>query len=227
MIKPTLHEFGLTDSEYKSYKALPKKLEYTFMAVCEILVALVGFFLAYANPKFINIIDILQYIWVGSVIALILGILLNVIFGNSIISRHKLHSQVSAYEVALLSYQRTQEKYWKSLKGRDLEREIGNLFFSQGYTVELTPSTNDKGIDIILRKGGVKTIVQCKGHSGPVGLAVVRDLYGTLIASKADLAILVSTSGFTKGVYTFAKGKRVQLLSLNNIIQLSEQLHQL
>jgi hypothetical protein len=64
MIKPTLHEFGLTDSEYKSYKALPKKLEYTFMAVCEILVALVGFFLAYAyaNPKFINIIDTLQYI---------------------------------------------------------------------------------------------------------------------------------------------------------------------
>ena len=224
MIKPTLHDFELTDSEYKSYKALPKKLGDMFINVCGIIVVLISFFLAYDNSKF-DIVRFLSLIWFGLIIETILGLLLSAILGNLIMSRHKLHSQVSVYEAALLSYQRTQKEYWKSLKGKYLEKEIGNLFSSQGYTVEFTPPTNDEGIDIILRKENTKIIVQCKGHLHPVGPAVIRDLYGTLIASKADLAILVSTSEFTKGVYTFSQGKRIQLMSLEDIIQLSEQLH--
>ena len=231
MKKPALQEFGLTKSEYKTYKALPKKIETTFMIVGAILSILAGFLLACINFKFQTILnhklETFQYLWVGIILGSISSRLLCVIFRNSIISRHKLHSRASAYETALLSYQRTQEEYWKSLKGRDLEREIGNLFSSQGYTVELTPPTNDKGIDLFLNKGGIKTIVQCKGHSTPIGPDIVRDLYGTLTASRAFSAILISTSGFTKGAYDFAKGKRIELFSLNDIIKLSEQLQQL
>lgn len=195
MSKPTFQEFGITESEYKSYREFPKRIETTFALVCCFLGTLVGFLLAYNNFRFPNILqhklETLQYLWTCWIISGVIGFLLSVFFHNSIISRHKLHSLASAYENALLSYRRTQEEYWKSLKGRDLEREIGNLFSSQGYTTELTPSTNDKGIDIILRKGDFKTIVQCKGHSKPVGPAIVRDLYGTLTASRADLAILL------------------------------------
>jgi restriction system protein len=224
MIKPALHEFGLTDSEYVSYKAAPKKIETRFMQVGAILGSLAGFFLAYDNFELINI---LLHIWCGLIIGSISFALLNVILGDLVISRHKLHSRISAYEVALLSYQRTRQEHWRSLDGKDFEKELGNLFSSQGYLVEFTPSTGDQGSDLVLRKGGIKTIVQCKAHSKPVGPAVARDLYGTLVASRADLAILASTSGFTKGVHLFAKGKRMQLLSLNDIILLSEQLEEL
>jgi len=228
MSKPTLQEFGITESEYKSYREFPKRIGITFAVVGCFLGILVGFLFAYNNFGFPNILqhklETFGYLWTCWIIGGVTGFLLSVFFRNSIISQHKLHLLASAYENALLSYRRTQEEYWKSLKGRDLEREISNLFSSQGYTTELTLSTNDKGIDIILRKGDFKTIVQCKGHSKPVGSAIVRDLYGTLTAPKADLAILVSISGFTKGACDFAKGKRIQLFSLNDVTQLSDQL---
>jgi restriction system protein len=224
MLKPNLQDYGITESEYASYKALPKKIEKRFMQVGAILGALVGFLLTYKNH---GVIEILLYgIFLGWIIGSLFFALLYMILGNLILSKNKLHSRISAFEIALLSYQRTLEEYWKSLKGKNFEQELGNIFSSQGYAVEFTPSTGDQGIDIILRKGGIRTIVQCKAHAKPVGIAVARDLYGTLIASKANLAILASTSGFTKGVYDFATGKRIQLLSLDDIILFSEQLAQ-
>lgn len=223
MTKPKLQDFELTDSEYKSYKSVPKIIEKRFMQVGAIAGTIVGFFLAYNNFEFINM---LAHLWVGLIIGVMIFALLNVILGNLIICQHKLHLKVSAYEADLLSYKKTQEEHWKSLSGKDFERELSNLFSSQGYIVELTPSSGDQGIDIVLRKEGIKIIVQCKAHANPVGPAVVRDLYGTLIASKANSAILASISGFTKGVHNFVKGKRIQLLLLNDIILMSEQINQ-
>jgi restriction system protein len=151
---------------------------------------------------------------------------LSVILMNFLIRRHKLHVRVSLYEAALSAYQRTQERFWKSLKGRKFEKELGHLFALQGYHVDFTPASGDQGIDLILTRRNVTTIVQCKAHSKPIGPAIVRDLYGTLMASKARSAILASTQGFTKGVYDFSKGKRIKLFSLQDIIRLAEEVGQ-
>lgn len=113
-------------------------------------------------------------------------------------------------------------QYWESLGGYAFEREVGNLYRNMGYRVELTPKSGDQGIDLILMKEGKTTIVQCKRHKRPVGPAVARELYGSLIASGADNAILACTGGFTRGVEDFVKGKPITLISALDLVRMNE-----
>ena len=69
------------------------------------------------------------------------------------------------------------------------------------------------------------SIVQCKEHSKPVGPAVARELYGSLVASGADSAILACTSGFTIGVFDFVRDKSIELVDVEAIVRLQEKLN--
>ncbi len=119
---------------------------------------------------------------------------------------------------------RTRESFWRSLSGRAFEIEPAMLFERQGYKVELTPAPGDKGIDIILRRPGNTTLVQCKQTSKPVGPAVARELYGALVASEAQEAVLASISGVTAGVRDFVAGKPIRIMRLSDIIAMHQAL---
>lgn len=60
--------------------------------------------------------------------------------------------------------------------------------------------------------------MQCKATSKPVGPAVARELYETLVASGADEAILAATSGVTQGTRAFLKGKPITVMALAQIV---------
>ena len=115
-------------------------------------------------------------------------------------------------------------EYWMSLSGVEFEQELGEVFKQLGYVVQSTPSTGDQGIDLILKKDGKTTIVQCKGYQSPVGPSVARELFGSLVASKADDAILACTGGFTQGVKQFVRGKRINLLSAAELAKMGESI---
>ena len=120
--------------------------------------------------------------------------------------------------------QRKREGYWMSLSGIEFERELGTLYGNLGYSVESTPRSGDQGIDLILRKNGKKTIVQCKRYKDPAGPAVARELLGSLVASSADNAILACTGGFTQGVKEFVRGKPIALLSTAELAKMGESI---
>jgi HJR/Mrr/RecB family endonuclease len=113
---------------------------------------------------------------------------------------------------------RTLLAFWRGLSGRAFEHELALLFDRKGYSVELTPATGDKGIDIVVERDGRKTIVQCKATSKPVGPAVARELYGTLVASGADDAILATIGGVTSGTREFLRGKAIKILTITEIV---------
>ena len=113
--------------------------------------------------------------------------------------------------------------FWMSLSGREFEQELATLYRQQGYEVQSTPTSGDEGIDLIIRKNGEKTIVQCKSHKAPVGPAIVRELYGSMVASGADNAILACTGGFTKGVRDFANGKPIELISASDLVSMADK----
>ena len=113
--------------------------------------------------------------------------------------------------------------YWMSLSGDDFERDMAALCRRLGYSVETTPASGDEGVDLVLRRKGKKIVVQCKSHKSPVGPAVVRELYGSMIAAKADKAVLACTGGFTRGVRDFAKGKPIELVSASGLVELAER----
>ncbi len=50
----------------------------------------------------------------------------------------------------------------RSLSWRQFESFIGEYFREQGYFVMETPEGPDNGVDLVLRKDGEKTYVQCK-----------------------------------------------------------------
>ena len=118
--------------------------------------------------------------------------------------------------------QRKFEQYWIDMDGIGFERELGGLFRTMGYGVSRTPTSGDQGVDLVLRKNGVTTVVQCKAHKNGVGPAVVRELYGSMTALRADNAILACTGGFTKGVHKFVEGKPIRLLDASAIARMAE-----
>ncbi len=136
------------------------------------------------------------------------------------------HHAKNEYEAAIrqaeLEHRRRQEDYWRSLSGRDFEKEMARLYRTDGYAVETTPATGDEGADLVLRKDGELIVVQCKRQYKPVGPHIVRDLYGTLHHFHAARAFLDATAGFTEGVLTYARGKPIELHDLKYILSLQE-----
>lgn len=122
------------------------------------------------------------------------------------------------FQKKILSYKRQKFDFWSNLNGRQFEIEVANYFRKQGSDTTLTKATGDEGVDIILRKNGQKIIVQCKAHKKSIGVAVVRDLLGTMIHQNANQAILVSLTGFSKNVYEFVIDKNIRLMTVNDIL---------
>ncbi len=90
------------------------------------------------------------------------------------------------------------------LTPRRFEELVAALFKDKGYEVELGPRGADGGVDIhAVRRssvGSALTIIQCKrfAHTNPVGVDVIRELYGVLEMKKATMGLVATTSYFTK-----------------------------
>lgn len=70
---------------------------------------------------------------------------------------------------------------------QDFELLVGEAFWLQGYEVtELGGEGPDGGVDLVLRRGREKFLVQCKQWKAfKVGVVIVRELYGVMAAKGA------------------------------------------
>lgn len=229
MFKPELSDFGIKDIDYISFSKYSGKLQRAIILTGGILGIL--FFLLMSlldknikatNIKAVDYFGLFLSLFSSYVFGAILFGIIDIFVNDFFVRQHKVAKAVVAYETALLNYNRTQEEFWYSLNGFEFEKKIGQLFTSKGYEVKYTPLTNDGGIDLILNKNNLVVIVQCKAHKTPISPSAVRDLYGTLVSYKANSALLISTSGFTKGVIKFVQNKPIKLMTLKDIIELAE-----
>lgn len=111
---------------------------------------------------------------------------------------------------------------------RQFERLVGEAFRRQGYSVEETGLGGaDGGIDLILRKDGRRTLVQCKQWKRQqVGVSVVREMYGLLAHHQAHAVKIACIGTYTKDAERFAEGKPIELIGgeqLLNMIQAVQQ----
>ena len=83
---------------------------------------------------------------------------------------------------------------------RDFERLVGEAFRRQRYHVEETGLGGaDGGIDLILSRGGRRTLVQCKQwRRRQVPVSVVREMYGLLAHHGAHAVRIAALGGFTR-----------------------------
>ncbi|WP_434212598.1 restriction endonuclease [[Pseudomonas] boreopolis] len=105
---------------------------------------------------------------------------------------------------------------------RQFERLVGEAFRRQGYTVEETGLGGaDGGIDLILRKEGLRTLVQCKQWKRRlVGVNVVREMAGLLVHHQADAVKIVCIGSFTKEAGHFARGKPIELIGGERLLEM-------
>lgn len=101
-----------------------------------------------------------------------------------------------------------------SMSWREFELLVGEAFRINGYDVlEKGGTQPDGGIDLVLRKGNEKSLVQCKHWKARmVGVGVVRELYGVMAAQGAAAGFVVTSGRFTADALAFAKGRNVELV---------------
>lgn len=107
---------------------------------------------------------------------------------------------------------------------RDL---FGKMFAGDGAEVRVTQASRDQGVDAIAFdpdpiRGG-KFVIQAKRYTKTVGVAAVRELYGTMINEGAVKGILVTTSKYGRDSRDFVKDKPITLIDGPNLIYLLEQ----
>ena len=102
----------------------------------------------------------------------------------------------------------------RDLSWEDFERYVAEAYRRRGFDVERTGSpVGDAGIDIILRKDGLTTLVQCKHWKDrKVGVRPVRELLGVMASQGACSGVLVTSGRFTSEAQEFGKGNPIQLI---------------
>ena len=101
----------------------------------------------------------------------------------------------------------------RGLSWRQFEYYIGEYFKAQGYFVVETPEGPDGGVDLVLRKAGEKTYVQCKHwKSSKVGVDKVRELLGSMTSGGAHNGILVTTGSYTQPAIEFGIQHGIQMI---------------
>lgn len=106
------------------------------------------------------------------------------------------------------------------LSPRDFELYIGQLYNHLGYITEITPLSNDKGIDILMRKDGTLYGVQCKRYKGTVGSPEIQTFIGALSHAKADKGIFVTTGMFSFEAEKMAAEHPIQLINKIDLAKL-------
>jgi HJR/Mrr/RecB family endonuclease len=137
-------------------------------------------------------------------------------------TQHEIAEKERKIRVAKDRELKQQVSWWKTLDGVQFERELANLYRARGYDVKYTGGSGDEGVDLILRIGEKRIIVQCKSIKSYVSPGAVRDLYGTLMHQKADEAWLITTSGFYSGARGFARGKPIRLFTIGEILRIPD-----
>jgi restriction system protein len=110
----------------------------------------------------------------------------------------------------------------RELSSKQFEDLLGEAYRRQGYGVEETLGGGaDGGVDLVLRRDGDVTLIQCKRWKGrPVPVQTVRELYGVLHDRGASAAKLVATTNFTSDAIAFARDKPIELVDSKALLGL-------
>lgn len=113
---------------------------------------------------------------------------------------------------------------------QEFEMLVGEAFRRKGYTVNETGGGGaDGGVDLVLRRGGDKFLVQCKQWKAyKVGVTTIREVYGVMAAEGATGGYVVTSGVFTQEAKSFAEGKNIYLIDGPELTTMIRQVqHQL
>jgi restriction system protein len=96
----------------------------------------------------------------------------------------------------------------------EFELLVGEYFRRQGFAaVNNFEAGPDGGVDVLLKKGADRYLVQCKHWRAlRVGVQPVRELYGVMAAQRVAGGYVVTSGTFTDEARQFAEGRELKLI---------------
>ncbi|MDQ0255618.1 restriction system protein [Evansella vedderi] len=104
------------------------------------------------------------------------------------------------------------------MDGFEFEEYLAYMFTKLGYKAKKTRNTGDYGADVVLKKDGIKTVVQAKRYKNKVGIDAVQQIVGSKSYYKADKAMVVTNSTLTGPAYKLAKVNGVEVWDREKLI---------
>jgi restriction system protein len=102
---------------------------------------------------------------------------------------------------------------------KQFEAAVGEAFRRRGFEVsELGAPTADRGVDLILTRGGQRLLVQCKQwRAEPVTVDSIRQLHSAMLAEGAVGGYVVTAGEFAKDAREFARQAHIELIDERGI----------
>lgn len=136
---------------------------------------------------------------------------------NDLLPEYKIYAMKKAANEEMNSIENINDKEavididFDLMSGVEFEEFLGEKFREKGYRVQYTPTTGDQGADLIITKKGIKTVVQAKCYSNPVGNKAVQEVIAAKTFYDANKAMVITNNSFTNAAIELAKGTGVTL----------------
>jgi len=104
------------------------------------------------------------------------------------------------------------------MDGITFERYLEVLFRNLGYNVERTQASGDFGADLIIKRGGLSTVVQAKRYSKNVGLKAVQEVVAAKKMYLCAGALVITNRDYTKQAIQLANMNSVELWDREKLI---------
>lgn len=112
-----------------------------------------------------------------------------------------------------------------NMTGEQFEKYVAERLSEAGWLdVKTTPKSGDHGVDIFASKDGEKYVFQCKRYKQSVNTPAVQEIYTGKGVYKADYAVVITNSTYTKKAREMAKELDVKLWNLEKIDSLKNEL---
>ena len=117
-----------------------------------------------------------------------------------------------------LEEKRKKKEFWFGLNGLDTEKELNKVFEKLGFETELTPPSNDEGIDHVLNG---EIVVQTKNQQTKVSRPDLQRFWGSWKDSHKK-GIFVSIHGFSNTCEEWVKDKPILLYDVDDVVRMNE-----
>lgn len=126
-----------------------------------------------------------------------------------------------------VAQQRSGKSALNGISWQEFALLVGQWFRNQGYEVTETGGIADGGVDLVISQHGETHLVQCKQWKAfKVGVSIVRELLGVIVAQGASGGYIVTSGVFTQEASRFAADCNIQLIDgsrLSDLIRDSQR----
>jgi hypothetical protein len=94
--------------------------------------------------------------------------------------------------------------HWNTLRDKEFEWFLKEVFQKLGYHVEMTKASGDQGVDLIVSGHGRRIAVQVKGYANKVGNDAVQQVHSGMTYHKCQECAVITNNRFSRSARELA-----------------------